>query len=963
MSPTKIVSADSASPLEEVWVAIDVETTGLDPGQDKIIEVAAVKFQGNDTIDRFQSFVNPNTTLSPFIRRFTGISQAEVDHAPEFQVVGSDLALFIGPAPLVGHNIRFDLNFLESHGLAFKNARADTLELAHILMPEIKEYGLKKLAEALKVSQPRPHRALDDAGATKDIFLQLLERAMDMDESTLKELNRLASFSSQWPASYVLRKLVQTKVGSRAKPSLDAPTVDLQELATIRRQETQDSPQSATQDYDLSLLRNRLKTQSPLRANQKRKNIDSRLVEDLLQKNGPLSDQMEGFEQRNEQVEMALAVTKTLNENGRLIVEAGTGVGKSLAYLLPAALYAAKNNKRVVVSTNTINLQEQLMSKDIPTVVDALGDTEGFRKEEFKYTLLKGRSNYLCLKRWSLMQSASDLSEEEVKLVAKIFVWLSKTCNGDRSEITLGRRGPEAVWGRLSAQGASDCTGLNSACFLRTARGRALEAHLVVVNHALLMTDLVAGGTLIPEHDVLIIDEAHHLEEEATKQLGFQVSQTSVNEDLQTLGNLVNTIASVVGRSLAVETRKQTVQETGDKIVTLLPSVRERLGGFFGTVSTFLYEREEVDRTVRVSAAVRESARWPDFALHTENLTSILADLLNTISDLNIALQDLEHAEIHNYEGLLMELNSSVKTINTTKEHVLEFGNNPKEDGIYWLDRNQRSADISLHSAPLHVGSHLMTHLYERKECTILTSATVSANSTFNHIRERVGLDDADELLLGSPFDYPTSALLCVPTDIPEPTVWEYRHETQKAIIDAAVAASGRTMVLFTSYTSLNETARAIRGSLQSHDLDLLAQGTDGTPHQILGRFLENPRSVILGTSSFWEGVDIAGDSLLVLVVMRLPFSVPSDPIFEARSELYENPFNEYAVPQAVLRLRQGFGRLIRTKLDRGVVVILDKRIVARRYGRRFIDSLPPASRKKVLTNDIGATIGDWLNK
>ena len=402
MSPTKIVSADSASPLEEVWVAIDVETTGLDPGQDKIIEVAAVKFQGNDTIDRFQSFVNPNTTLSPFIRRFTGISQAEVDHAPEFQVVGADLVLFIGPAPLVGHNIRFDLNFLESHGLAFKNARADTLELAHILMPEIKEYGLKKLAEALKVSQPRPHRALDDAGATKDIFLQLLERAMDMDESTLKELNRLASFSSQWPASYVLRKLVQTKVGSRAKPSLDAPTVDLQELATIRRQETQDSPQSATQDYDLSLLRNRLKTQSPLRANQKRKNIDSRLVEDLLQKNGPLSDQMEGFEQRNEQVEMALAVTKTLNENGRLIVEAGTGVGKSLAYLLPAALYAAKNNKRVVVSTNTINLQEQLMSKDIPTVVDALGDTEGFRKEEFKYTLLKGRSNYLCLKRWSL---------------------------------------------------------------------------------------------------------------------------------------------------------------------------------------------------------------------------------------------------------------------------------------------------------------------------------------------------------------------------------------------------------------------------------------------------------------------------------------------------------------------------------------------------------------------------------
>ncbi|MCI0438082.1 MAG: hypothetical protein L0177_03000, partial [Chloroflexi bacterium] len=238
-----------------------------------------------------------------------------------------------------------------------------------------------------------------------------------------------------------------------------------------------------------------------------------------------------------------------------------------------------------------------------------------------------------------------------------------------------------------------------------------------------------------------------------------------------------------------------------------------------------------------------------------------------------------------------------------------------------------------------------------------------SANNSFAHVTERTGFADADELLLGSPFDYPNAALLCVPTDTPEPNSWAYQEALERAITDAALSVGGRTMALFTSYASLQATAASIRGDLQARGITVLTQGADGTPQQIVRRFLEDPKSVILGTASFWEGVDLAGDSLMVLLVSRLPFSVPSEPVFAARSELYDNPFMQYAVPQAILRLRQGFGRLIRTRTDRGVAIILDSRIVSKRYGKEFLNSLPPCKLKTTSLRQLPGEIRGWLGR
>ena len=294
-------------------------------------------------------------------------------------------------------------------------------------------------------------------------------------------------------------------------------------------------------------------------------------------------------------------------------------------------------------------------------------------------------------------------------------------------------------------------------------------------------------------------------------------------------------------------------------------------------------------------------------------------------------------------------------------KRLREFVAEPSDDGIYWVTRSRQSADLTMHYAPLHVGPRLDEMLFSRKESVIMTSATLSTAGTFDHIVERTGFAESERLLLGSPFDYPRAALLCVPNDMPEPNSWAYQSALEQAVTDSVLAAGGRTMALFTSHASLQTTAAQIRDDLESRGINVLAQGVDGTPGQLVRRFRNEPNSLLLGTASFWEGVDLPGDSLQVLLLARLPFNVPTEPVFEARSEQYEQSFSEYALPEAALRLRQGFGRLIRTRTDRGVVVMLDRRVVSRRYGQVFLDSLPDVTLRNVSVIDLDRHIENWL--
>ena len=953
------------SPLDEVWVALDTETTGLEPESDRIIEVGAVKFRGDEVLGVFQSFVNPGERLSKFIRDYTGITQRDVDGAPHFPDVASDLLPFIDGAPVVGHNIGFDLGFLRSHGLPIDGPVSDTYDLGRVFLPWASYHSLTGLAKELDVPVVRAHRAADDAETTRRVFVALLRIAGETNLETLREIQSIASRSSTSALRYSLRQLVGDETVSRAQLSLGEPAVDLRELAAMRRAEGSDRPDQSGSSFDMEELRIRLGHHQALRPGEDDRQVDVNEVGDLFEEDGSLSQVLPGFEHRVEQVEMARSVAEAINEGQRLIVEAGTGVGKSLAYLLPAALYALENGRRVVVSTNTINLQEQLIGKDIPTLVDALSIAYPGGAQELKFALLKGRANYLCMRRWTHAKNGDSLSEEDARLLSGILVWLDRTSTGDRNELNVGRRSL-SNWNRVSAQGALNCRGQGGVCFLRSSRSRAESSHLVVVNHALLLTDIVAGGTIIPEYDVLIIDEAHHLESEATRQLGFDVNRSAVGEHLQELLGeraLIGRALSALQSMSGIERVSRVLEDVGQMAPGLHPVLREGTAALFGLLEDGAQGASPSDRQSRITDGTRGQPFWSDVETVWENVNLSLSSLANCLDSLISTIQDLEGDDANGNEALLIELNVSALNIAEIRQNLEEFAVLPKDDVVYWIEKSGRGDDITLFGAPLHVGELLEELLYTRKSSVVMTSATLAASGRFDHIQERTGFADSEQRLLGSPFDFPSAALVCVPNDMPEPSAPTYMEAAAQAIGDAANAAGGRTMALFTSYASLREMAEAIRATMKSQGIELLVQGNDGSPDRIIRRFRENPQSIILGTASFWEGIDLAGDSLQSLVVMRLPFNVPTEPVFEARSELYDNSFMEYALPQAILRLRQGFGRLIRTKTDRGVAIILDRRVISRRYGSLFLRSLPPASRKTCKLDELGDEVRQWLDR
>ena len=955
-------------------MALDLETTGLSSKSEAITEVGAVRFRGDERLDTFETFVNPVRKLSDFIIGYTGITQADVDGAPLFEEVIPDLAAFIGGAPVVGHNVSFDLDFLAVGGLRVSNPTADTWELAYVLRPAASSYGLARIAAELGVVHDRPHRALEDAIVTGQLFVALVKEANELEIDVLAEIDRAARRSNSRLA-YVTSSLAE------------------QSVAMLR-----DPDRTPTLGFDLAAVRSRIQKAQGLRPSRDPEPVDVEMVARVLGEDGALSTAMPGFEHRAEQVAMARAVAEAVNAgaaqadatqadakrgNGRLIVEAGTGVGKSLAYLLPAVLYALKNDARVVVSTNTINLQEQLISKDLPVLIEALkavggAGEEPVRAEGLRATQLKGRANYLCLNRLLRLRANESPSDAEARMLAKLLVWLRETTTGDRAEINLGGRGVAAPWDRLSAQGASDCNGVSGVCFLRAARERAASAHLVIVNHALLMADLATDGSILPDHDVLIIDEAHHLEESATRQLGFELTQGAVQDHLAAIsgdGGVLSTAVTVLRGESVADSRRQTVLKIATDATAMAPKVREEVAGLLAETGK-LADGSGDDRRggsrsseVRVTGGTRAQPAWSDLEAKWERVDVALAELSVLLTRLLTALDDLGEADLPGYEGVVVEAAELSQANDQMRVRLTEFFPHPDKDSVYWVSRSTRQnrsgrpPEIGLHAAPLQVGTTLEEMIYSRTGTVVMTSATLAADGKFDHLVERTGFQDAEQLMVGSPFDYPNAALVCLPDDVPEPSSWAYQGAVEQAIADAAIAAGGRTMALFTSYASLQQAANALRPALQPHDITVLAQGNDGTPYRIVADFISNPRSVILGVASFWEGVDLAGESLQVLLVARLPFSVPTDPIFSARSELFEDSFRQYAVPEAVLKLRQGFGRLIRTSSDRGVAVILDRRIVSKGYGKTFTRSLPPATFAKLPLAEIPGAIREFLDR
>lgn len=952
----------------ESFVALDLELTPHAGDQQRIIEIAAVRFRAGQASDTFSSLVDPDCGLDHRVKVLTGIRQHQVDAAPGLRDVVPPFLDFVGTDPLVGQSIQIDLEALAASGVTLTNRSYDTFELASLLLPGLSSYDLPTIARSLGVEVEQEHRALADAIVAGRVFLGLLDKAAALDLGVLVHIHNLAAQLPNWPfrdlfAEAQRRRLRQHFVANSPVATRRHPSPGTQHTSAL-------DPESFSDELVL-FASARPAPKPALRVAPSPTPIDVDDLTALLQPGGTVASSIPGFERREEQIRMLEAVADALNTGTRLLVEAGTGTGKSMAYLLPSIYYAVRNGQRVVISTNTINLQDQLYNKDIPALRACL-------PVEFRAALLKGRANYLCLRRWMVLSRTPNLSPAEVQLLIKTLVWLSSTATGDRAELNLSPA-ESALWSRVSAQ-AESCA-LSScpqfrrgSCFVVRARREAESAHIVVVNHALLLSDLAAAGGVLPEYSHVIVDEAHHLEEEATEQLGFTLGWGDLSSFLAGLhqvtashrsaGFLSELLGAVRTKAMPPETLARLRRLVSEAEAGVEAAIEEGRS-FFEAVNCFLYDHaEERPRTairLRVTGAVRAQPGWSEIEVRWAELSRRLLSLRQQLERLVLAIQPLDDGEIVEREGILAEMSGFQSYLERLCTQGEEIVSSPSANGIYWIASGTMLEDLTLRSAPLHVGDILNDALFSCKDSVILTSATLTTEGSFDYVRERLGLEDARELMVGSPFDYKRSTLLYVVQDIPEPAKPSSQRAVESAVADIALAMEGRTLVLFTSHAQLRLTASAIRPRLEDRGILLLAHGLDGSRRRLLQAFMTTPRAVLMGTSSFWEGIDVVGDALSCLVIVKLPFSVPTDPIFAARSEAFEEPFRQYSVPQTILRLKQGFGRLIRSRTDRGIVVILDSRVGRKFYGPAFIHSLPECTVRVGPAAHVGEAARAWL--
>ena len=944
--PTATVPA-----LEQTFVALDLETTGLKPDLEKIIQVGAVKFRGDQVIDRFDTFVNPGRPIPEFVQRLTGIRPDQVARAPFFSSISQKLEDFLQDHPVVGHNVNFDLRFLETHGLYLDNPHYDTWELASFLLPRTPEYSLGALARKYGLDHDRAHQAIDDAIATQQLFVTLLREAAELDPALLGYVNALAT-RGNWNVANLL-----SGIENEAEPVSGNSVFGLSGLS-------------------LSSMAARLGRAERRRYDDDLNHWSVEKIASLMGPDGAFSQAFAGFEFRQEQVDMLMKVSQAIFEGRKLVVEGGTGVGKSMAYLLPSALFAAARGLRVVISTNTINLQEQLIRKDIPALVKVLEGSGVVEDGLIKATLLKGRTNYLCLRRWNYLAHTDSLSADESRLLSKTAVWLQDTEGGDRSEINLSGRDSSA-WSKMSAGEKGGCPALrggSGACFLRSAREKADQAHIVVVNHALLLSDLAYGGGIIPDYQYLIIDEAHNLEDEATRQFGFQLVPDQLTEETDLINRLVRETRLALASLETPPLIRQNGERLAGELEQLNPRLRQNWSDMWAAAQRFFTAQGKDGEDLLITSRARSHRSWSDLETAWENVDVGLSNLGQSLGGLHAFLQETDSLEPSNegapnaaqsdLSSLVSESNNLQGNVENLRDNLTSIVGRDDANRIHWVHQDQVRDELSLNSAPLEVGPTLRENLFDTKASVVLTSASMSSQGNFDYARRRLALpEDCDELRVGSPFDYRKAALLMIPEDMPQPQTEGYVDAIARALVDLATHLSGRTMALFTSYSALRNVNTRLRSRLANEGIDVLAQGVDGSPPQISRRFIDNPRSILLGTSSFWEGVDFPSGVMRALVITRLPFHVPTDPVIKARSDQYNNAFNEYSIPQAVLRFRQGMGRLIRNKGDSGAIVVLDKRITGRNYGQAFLQSIPPCTLKPSNLSNLGSQAAQWIEE
>jgi DNA polymerase-3 subunit epsilon/ATP-dependent DNA helicase DinG len=517
-----------------------------------------------------------------------------------------------------------------------------------------------------------------------------------------------------------------------------------------------------------------------------------------------------------------------------------------------------------------------------------------------------------------------------------------------------------------------NCLKRGGICPFYRARQAALSAHILVVNHALLLADVATGNRVLPEYNYVIIDEAHHLEEATTNALSFRITQLLIDRTVRELGSpnsgILGKIITDVEGSIP-PSDFAALNHHIQQITDLAFQFQTTSQGFFNSIDQFLLEQREggdigiYAHQERILPATRTQPSWADVEAAWEECETSLGPLIDILVKLIQALGEVKENLPEEEEDIITNLSSLYRRFSDMQTNLDGMIFTPRSDTIYWFEISPNGKQMSLNAAPLHIGSLMQKYLWHDKSSVILTSATLTAAGEFNYLKGRLNADEAYELAVGSPFDYESSVLLYIANDIPEPSDRSgHQRAIEQGILKLCIATGGKALVLFTSYDQLKRTSHSVSPFLSRNGIRVYEQGEGASANTLLENFRTDDHAVLFGTKAFWEGVDVPGEALSVLVIVKLPFDVPSDPIVAARAETFDDPFSEYSLPEAILRFRQGFGRLIRTQSDRGVVAIFDRRIMSKRYGRLFTDSLPTCTTRIGPVGELPQLAIKWLN-
>ncbi|MFZ3578144.1 ATP-dependent DNA helicase DinG [Virgibacillus sp. DJP39] len=924
------------------YVIIDLETTGHSPSNDdKIIEVGIVVVEDDKIIGEYGTFLNPNKPIPTFISNLTGIMDDDVIDAPSFSEKADEIVEIFENSYLIAHNVPFDLGFLNAELIKndkkpLNNPVIDTVELSRILFPQAPSYKLSQLAEYTNIQHTDPHRALSDAYVTASLFLHLKQKLETLPYETVNQLLRLEK-----KLKSDLYELLFARSEALAFSTIEQQTITSYKGLAFKKVNEIESHKS---DMQLSF---------------------GDYLDAIYESEGSMDNLMDHYEKRVGQREMSEEIFDAFQGKKHALIEAETGTGKSLAYILPAVFEAVVKKKRIVISTYTTQLQSQLLDSEIPLVKQLV-------PFNFKTALLKGRQHYISLEKFEKELSDDTNDNYDITLTkAMILVWLTETENGDFEEIQLPSKG-FLFHKRISAEseGVYDINSpWSTKSFYQRARRNAQQADIVITNHALLCTDMSNEFQFIPSYQKAIIDEAHHLEETVSKHYGLTLDYTNFQYTLNSIGTSDdgNWLAKVIGKNdIAIPEWNETYSLTKYEIDDL-----------FRMLFQFVTEQNRTQKAVsdvgriqyRFDKDKEGSKDWQTIKEIASRLTFYLRDLIHFLTFAEhqlVKIQALDKSKQDEFLSTMQTLQANIDRI----EHLFLIDEHEKH--VKWIEIEAYGAKNAafLYSEPIEVSQLLANDLFQQKESIVLTSATLTMKQSFSFIKKRLGIPD-DRLLtnkIKSPFSYHDQVQLLVPNDFPDikgGNIDDFIYSTCEAIISLADITKGRMLILFTSYDMLKRAYYLLKETLDTKYM-LIAQGiSSGSRSRLKKNFINFDKAILLGTSSFWEGVDIPGEDLSCLMIVRLPFQPPNHPVYEAKSsylkEQGKNAFFELSLPNAVIRFKQGFGRLIRSSNDRGIVFVCDARMMKARYSKYFIDSIPDVPTSFTTTHDLMKKAKEWF--